>query len=143
MISTIVRAFVSALLGCLLALTLAGQSTDTKKTPAKAATTAKPAAPAQAPASQQPRNTAGLVTSAQLTQWMEKNGAPRGTTATIYQWEYAMNKIIPGGWHSYGVNFLNRSEQGKNDTTRYTADQFLQGLKKYEAERNQALTNKK
>ena len=86
--------------------------------------------------------TAGLVTSTQLTEWMQKNGIPRGTTATIDQWEYAMNKLVPGGWHSYGVNFLNPAYEGKKDPTRYTADQFLEGLRKYEAQRNQAQPKK-
>ena len=90
----------------------------------------------------QPRSTADLVSSAELTKWMQANGIPRGTTGTINQWEYAMNKLIPGGWHSYGVNFLNPAEQGKKDPTRYTADEFLQGLRKYEAERNQAKPKK-
>jgi hypothetical protein len=131
MISPFLRIFGSALLGCLLVLNVAGQSTDTKKTSEKAAATPS-----------QPLNTAGLVTAAQLTQWMEKNGRPRGTTATINQWEFAMNKLIPGGWHSYGVNFLNPAYQGKADPTKYTADQFLEGLRKYEAERNQGKTKK-
>ena len=90
----------------------------------------------------QSRVTAGLVTSTQLTEWMMKNGNPRGTTATISQWEYAMNKLIPGGWHSYGVNFLKPAYQGKNDPTKYTADQFLEGLRKYETERSQIQTKK-
>ncbi len=125
MISRVVRLFASTLLGCLLVFHLAGQSTGTaKKTPEKVAATAQKAS--------------DLVTSAQLTQWMQANGVPRGSTATINQWEFAMNKLIPGGWHSYGVNFLNPAYQGKRDPTRYTADQFLQGLRKYEAERNQA-----
>ena len=130
------RIFGLALLGCLLALNVAGQSKEAaKKASENEAAAAKKAG-------SQPRMTAGLVTSAQLTDWMQKNGAPRGATATLPQWEYAMNKLIPGGWHSYGVNFMNPAYQGKRDPTQYTADQFLQGLKKFETERNAAETKK-
>jgi hypothetical protein len=129
MTSLFVRIFGSALLGCLLALAAAGQSPDAaKKTAEKRAATAT---------ASQTRITADSVSATELTEWMQKNGNPKGPTATIYQWEFAMNKLIPGGWHSYGVNFLNPSDQGKNDPTKYTADQFLQGLRKYETGRNQ------
>ena len=134
MISPLGRIFGSALLGCLLALNVAGQSNEAAKKTSEKAPVVQ--------GDSQPRSTAGLVTSAQLTEWMQKNGRPRGATATLPQWEYAMNKLIPGGWHSYGVNFLNQAYQGKKDPTEYTADQFLEGLKKFEAERNQAKPKK-
>ena len=119
------RVLAFSLLFCLSAPAfLLGQSTaTTQKSSEKAAA--------------KPRMTAGLVTSTQLTQWMKSNGVPKGPTATINQWEYAMNKLIPGGWESYHVNFLNPAYQGKRDPTEYTADQFLNGLKAYEAAHNQ------